>query len=92
MSAVNAEAVGDQIVVSGGWVASATSTSTYVYDAGSDTWTQAASAPTGVSASGTAVIDGIMYVIGSQRGRGEDDAQAYLADMRRGKRYVRDVY
>ncbi|SDQ60392.1 sulfite reductase (NADPH) flavoprotein alpha-component [Curtobacterium sp. UNCCL20] len=34
----------------------------------------------------------LLSVIASQRGRGEDDAQAYLADMRRGKRYVRDVY
>ncbi|WP_420368665.1 sulfite reductase subunit alpha [Curtobacterium sp. L1-20] len=34
----------------------------------------------------------LLSVIGSQRGRGADDAQAYLADMRRGKRYVRDVY
>ncbi|MBT1545862.1 sulfite reductase subunit alpha [Curtobacterium aurantiacum] len=34
----------------------------------------------------------LLQVIRSGRGRGEDDAQAYLADMRRAKRYVRDVY
>jgi sulfite reductase (NADPH) flavoprotein alpha-component len=34
----------------------------------------------------------LLQVIGTGRGRGEDDAQAYLADMRRAKRYVRDVY
>lgn len=34
----------------------------------------------------------LLSVIAGQRGRGQDDAQAYLADMRRGKRYVRDVY
>ncbi|MGN6408405.1 MAG: sulfite reductase subunit alpha [Curtobacterium sp.] len=38
------------------------------------------------------VEQALLTVIGSQRGKGEDDAQAYLADMRRGKRYVRDVY
>jgi sulfite reductase (NADPH) flavoprotein alpha-component len=38
------------------------------------------------------VESALLSVIGSQRGKGEDDAQAYLADMRRGKRYVRDVY
>ncbi|MDP4334328.1 sulfite reductase subunit alpha [Curtobacterium sp. A7_M15] len=38
------------------------------------------------------VEQALLMVIGSQRGKGEDDAQAYLADMRRGKRYVRDVY
>ncbi|WP_418515815.1 sulfite reductase subunit alpha [Curtobacterium flaccumfaciens pv. flaccumfaciens] len=34
----------------------------------------------------------LLQVIRTGRGRGEDDAQAYLADMRRAKRYVRDVY
>lgn len=34
----------------------------------------------------------LLHVIRSGRGRGQDDAQAYLADMRRAKRYVRDVY
>ncbi|WP_284756452.1 sulfite reductase flavoprotein subunit alpha [Curtobacterium sp. ME-Dv--P-122a] len=34
----------------------------------------------------------LLHVIRTGRGRGEDDAQAYLADMRRAKRYVRDVY
>ncbi|MGN8049035.1 sulfite reductase subunit alpha [Curtobacterium sp. 22159] len=34
----------------------------------------------------------LLRVVASQRGHGDDDAQAYLADMRRGKRYVRDVY
>jgi sulfite reductase (NADPH) flavoprotein alpha-component len=38
------------------------------------------------------VEQALLAVIASQRGKGEDDAQAYLADMRRGKRYVRDVY
>ncbi|MBB1197891.1 sulfite reductase subunit alpha [Curtobacterium flaccumfaciens] len=34
----------------------------------------------------------LLQVIRTGRARGEDDAQAYLADMRRAKRYVRDVY
>ncbi|MFJ6730433.1 sulfite reductase subunit alpha [Streptomyces sp. NPDC091281] len=34
----------------------------------------------------------LLGVIAGQRGRGEDDAAAYLADLRRAKRYVRDVY
>ncbi|UWD82052.1 sulfite reductase subunit alpha [Curtobacterium flaccumfaciens] len=34
----------------------------------------------------------LLQIIRTGRGRGEDDAQAYLADMRRAKRYVRDVY
>jgi sulfite reductase (NADPH) flavoprotein alpha-component len=34
----------------------------------------------------------LLQVIRTGRGRGEDDAQAYLADMRRATRYVRDVY
>ncbi|CAL9370405.1 Sulfite reductase [NADPH] flavoprotein alpha-component [Streptomyces sp. enrichment culture] len=34
----------------------------------------------------------LLDVIAEQRGRGEDDAAAYLADLRRAKRYVRDVY
>ncbi|MCA5922657.1 sulfite reductase subunit alpha [Curtobacterium oceanosedimentum] len=34
----------------------------------------------------------LLQVIRTGRGRGEDDAQAYLADLRRAKRYVRDVY
>ncbi|MCX4741302.1 sulfite reductase subunit alpha [Streptomyces antibioticus] len=34
----------------------------------------------------------LLGVIGEQRGRGEDDAAEYLADLRRAKRYVRDVY
>ncbi|MBA8990847.1 sulfite reductase (NADPH) flavoprotein alpha-component [Curtobacterium pusillum] len=38
------------------------------------------------------VESALLSVIASRRGRGDDDAQSYLADMRRGKRYVRDVY
>ncbi|WP_320784745.1 sulfite reductase subunit alpha [Streptomyces sp. CRN 30] len=34
----------------------------------------------------------LLAVIAEQRGRGADDAAEYLADLRRGKRYVRDVY
>lgn len=34
----------------------------------------------------------LLGVIGEQRGRGDDDAAEYLADLRRAKRYVRDVY
>lgn len=34
----------------------------------------------------------LLGVIAKQRGRGEDDAAEYLADLRRAKRYVRDVY
>ncbi|WP_030605993.1 diflavin oxidoreductase [Streptomyces fulvoviolaceus] len=34
----------------------------------------------------------LLGVIAEQRGRGEDDAAEYLADLRRAKRYVRDVY
>ncbi len=34
----------------------------------------------------------LLRVIRSGRGRDEDDAQAYLAELRRAKRYVRDVY
>jgi len=34
----------------------------------------------------------LLQVIRTGRGRDEDDAQAYLADLRRAKRYVRDVY
>ena len=34
----------------------------------------------------------LLQVIRTGRARGQDDAQAYLADMRRAKRYVRDVY
>ncbi|WP_405649232.1 sulfite reductase flavoprotein subunit alpha [Streptomyces sp. NBC_00019] len=34
----------------------------------------------------------LLGVIAEQRGRGEDDAAEYLAELRRAKRYVRDVY
>ncbi|MDN3021419.1 sulfite reductase flavoprotein subunit alpha [Streptomyces sp. S.PB5] len=34
----------------------------------------------------------LLGVIAEQRGRGDDDAAEYLADLRRSKRYVRDVY
>ncbi|KPI06669.1 NADPH--hemoprotein reductase [Actinobacteria bacterium OK074] len=34
----------------------------------------------------------LLGVIAEQRGRGDDDAAEYLADLRRTKRYVRDVY
>jgi sulfite reductase (NADPH) flavoprotein alpha-component len=34
----------------------------------------------------------LLGIIGEQRGRGDDDAAEYLADLRRSKRYVRDVY
>ncbi|MEV7890530.1 diflavin oxidoreductase [Streptomyces sp. NPDC002817] len=34
----------------------------------------------------------LLGIIAEQRGRGEDDAAEYLADLRRAKRYVRDVY
>ncbi|MGW0708233.1 sulfite reductase subunit alpha [Streptomyces sp. NPDC002643] len=34
----------------------------------------------------------LLSVIAEQRGRGDDDAAEYLADLRRTKRYVRDVY
>ncbi|MGX2992821.1 sulfite reductase subunit alpha [Streptomyces sp. JNUCC 64] len=34
----------------------------------------------------------LLHVIGEQRGRGDDDAAQYLAELRRSKRYVRDVY
>ncbi|MFJ6170465.1 sulfite reductase subunit alpha [Curtobacterium sp. NPDC092190] len=38
------------------------------------------------------VEQALLEVIATGRGRGDDDAQAYLADLRRAKRYVRDVY
>ncbi|OIH94629.1 sulfite reductase subunit alpha [Curtobacterium sp. MCBA15_001] len=34
----------------------------------------------------------LLAVIAEQRGKGDDDAAEYLADLRRAKRYVRDVY
>ncbi|MER5493421.1 sulfite reductase flavoprotein subunit alpha [Streptomyces sp. NPDC002490] len=34
----------------------------------------------------------LLGVIARERGRGEEDAAQYLADLRRAKRYVRDVY
>ncbi|MFF1293783.1 MULTISPECIES: sulfite reductase flavoprotein subunit alpha [unclassified Streptomyces] len=34
----------------------------------------------------------LLGIIAEQRGRGDDDAAEYLADLRRAKRYVRDVY
>ncbi|MFI2209214.1 sulfite reductase subunit alpha [Streptomyces sp. NPDC020141] len=34
----------------------------------------------------------LLGVIAEQRGRGDEDAARYLADLRRAKRYVRDVY
>ncbi|WP_427921509.1 diflavin oxidoreductase [Streptomyces sp. cg40] len=34
----------------------------------------------------------LLAVVAEQRGRGDDDAAEYLADLRRAKRYVRDVY
>ncbi|MFJ9631599.1 sulfite reductase flavoprotein subunit alpha [Streptomyces sp. NPDC101175] len=34
----------------------------------------------------------LLAVVAGQRGRGDDDAAEYLADLRRAKRYVRDVY
>ncbi|MFE3022007.1 sulfite reductase flavoprotein subunit alpha [Streptomyces sp. NPDC059256] len=34
----------------------------------------------------------LLGVIAEQRGRGNEDAAQYLADLRRAKRYVRDVY
>jgi sulfite reductase (NADPH) flavoprotein alpha-component len=34
----------------------------------------------------------LLGVVAEQRGRGDDDAAEYLADLRRSKRYVRDVY
>ena len=38
------------------------------------------------------VEQALLDVIAEQRGRGADDAAAYVADLRRAKRYVRDVY
>lgn len=38
------------------------------------------------------VEQALLDVVAGQRGCGDDDAQAYLADLRRGGRYVRDVY
>lgn len=38
------------------------------------------------------VEQALLEVIRTGRGRDEDDAHAYLADLRRAKRYVRDVY
>ncbi|MFJ4770920.1 sulfite reductase subunit alpha [Streptomyces uncialis] len=38
------------------------------------------------------VESALLGVIAGQRGRGDDDAAGYLADLRRAKRYVRDVY
>ncbi|WIA99488.1 sulfite reductase subunit alpha [Curtobacterium sp. MCBA15_012] len=38
------------------------------------------------------VEQALLDVIAAGRGRGVDDALAYLADLRRAKRYVRDVY
>ncbi|WP_405638971.1 sulfite reductase subunit alpha [Streptomyces uncialis] len=38
------------------------------------------------------VESALLGVIAGQRGRGDDDAAQYLADLRRAKRYVRDVY
>ncbi|MFE7131079.1 sulfite reductase subunit alpha [Streptomyces sp. NPDC057638] len=34
----------------------------------------------------------LLEIIAGQRGKGADDAAQYLADLRRAKRYVRDVY
>ena len=34
----------------------------------------------------------LLQVIATERGKGDDDAAEYLADLRRAKRYVRDVY
>ncbi|MEU5342153.1 sulfite reductase flavoprotein subunit alpha [Streptomyces sp. NPDC020766] len=34
----------------------------------------------------------LLGVVAEQRGRGDDDAAEYLAELRRAKRYVRDVY
>ncbi|MEV6506702.1 sulfite reductase flavoprotein subunit alpha [Streptomyces sp. NPDC051642] len=34
----------------------------------------------------------LLGVVAEQRGRGDDDAAEYLADLRRAKRYVQDVY
>ncbi|WP_144804908.1 sulfite reductase subunit alpha [Curtobacterium sp. BH-2-1-1] len=38
------------------------------------------------------VEQALLDVVAEQRGRGADDALGYLADLRRAKRYVRDVY
>jgi sulfite reductase (NADPH) flavoprotein alpha-component len=38
------------------------------------------------------VESALLAVIAEQRGKGDDDAAEYLADLRRAKRYVRDVY
>ncbi len=38
------------------------------------------------------VEQALLDVVAQQRGRGADDALGYLADLRRAKRYVRDVY
>ncbi|MFZ6990516.1 sulfite reductase subunit alpha [Curtobacterium sp. RRHDQ66] len=38
------------------------------------------------------VESALLQVIATERGKGDDDAAEYLADLRRAKRYVRDVY
>jgi hypothetical protein len=63
-NAVNAGAVGGQIVVSGGWAAAGPAVGTWVYDPAGDAWADAADAPVALSASGTAVADGTFYTVG----------------------------
>ena len=63
-NAVNAGAVGGQIVVSGGWADGGPDVSTWVYNPAADAWADAADAPVALSASGTAVADGKLYVVG----------------------------
>ena len=57
-------AVNGQIVATGGWAAAGPSPATWVFDPAGDAWTAAADAPVSLSASGQAVVDGKLYVVG----------------------------
>lgn len=62
-TAVNAAAVGGQIVVAGGWDTDP-SPSTWIYDPVANEWSDAAPMPAPVSAGGVAVYEGQMVVVG----------------------------
>ncbi|WP_238705728.1 cell wall-binding repeat-containing protein [Serinicoccus chungangensis] len=65
VNAPAAAVVGGQIVVSGGWDDTGTTTgATFVYDVGADAWTQVADNPSAVSAAGQGVVDGLFYTVG----------------------------
>ncbi|MGW2477437.1 kelch repeat-containing protein [Streptomyces sp. NPDC001665] len=65
LNGASAGFIGNTLYVAGGWNASGgTSRHAYAYHPADDTWTRVADMPAGLSAAGTAVLNGKLYVIG----------------------------